>query len=382
MGANAIATNTNAYKDASSVVREEVIYYNNYIEESRVMDFSIIEGEKVRDDSIVDSEFQVNKIILRNINRAIYYSYTIFGDFSTQYGLSIDANDWEIIKSSVTENGIGYDDNISYFYTEYLLNSDAIFDVDIKTKEEAKQYVQEVYKKAFGENATKMFVFDLAQSDVPLLKSESAYYIYYYLYVAADEEINDVAKEFYYAFDTSYSSMLSSAENLMIRSEPYYSTHYMNYYNHNAILGRCTNIALIISIILGYCFAILAPKLIIKHERTIGRLIFKLGEISIENEPVKWNVTVINSIFECIGYLNIAFLIYMLEPFNASFNAMYMPFIGNVPLLVILAIILLLVIINGCVMLFTRNKVGINGLLAGSVLVDRTRLDEIENDED
>ena len=233
MGANAIATNTNAYKDASSVVREEVIYYNNYIEESRVMDFSIIEGEKVRDDSIVDSEFQVNKIILRNINRAIYYSYTIFGDFSTQYGLSIDANDWEIIKSSVTENGIGYDDNISYFYTEYLLNSDAIFDVDIKTKEEAKQYVQEVYKKAFGENATKMFVFDLAQSDVPLLKSESAYYIYYYLYVAADEEINDVAKEFYYAFDTSYSSMLSSAENLMIRSEPYYSTHYMNYYNHN-----------------------------------------------------------------------------------------------------------------------------------------------------
>ena len=382
LGSNAIATNTNAYKNASSIVNDEIRYYNNYIEESRVMDFTIVNGEKTRDDLIIDSDFKVNKMILKNINRAIYYSYTVYGDFSKQYGISISDSDWDIIKSSITDRGYGYDDNISYFYTEYLINSESTFNVSFKDSIEAKKYVQDLYRKAFGENATKMFVFDLEQCDVPLLKSESAYYIYYYLYIGTDQSINEVAKEYYYAFDSSYSAMLSESEGLMIRSEPYYATHYMNYYNNNAVLGRCTNIALIISIVIGYCFTILAPKLIIKHERTIGRLIFKLGEISDDNEPITWKVTVINSIFECIGYMTIMFIMYMLKPFNGVFSAMYMPFIGEIPLLIILAVILLLVLVNGCVMLFTHNKVGINGLIAKSTLVDRNRLDEFESDED
>ena len=72
----------------------------------------------------------------------------------------------------------------------------------------------------------------------------------------------------------------------------------------------------------------------------------------------------------------------MLKPFNASFSAMYMPFIGEVPLLVILFIVLIYMAINGCVMLFTRNKVGIDGLIGKYVLVDRNYLDELNFDED
>ena len=78
----------------------------------------------------------------------------------------------------------------------------------------------------------------------------------------------------------------------------------------------------------------------------------------------------------------IIFLLYMLKPFNGSFSSMYMPFIGETSLLVILAIILFIVIVNGCFMLFTRNRVGINGLIGESILVDRHHLDEIENEEE
>ena len=67
----------------------------------------------------------------------------------------------------------------------------------------------------------------------------------------------------------------------------------------------------------------------------------------------------------------------MLEPFNGSFSAMYMPFIGEVQLMVILIVILVIVLINGTVMLFTRNKVGLDGILTKSILVDRHYLDEL-----
>ena len=49
---------------------------------------------------------------------------------------------------------------------------------------------------------------------------------------------------------------------------------------------------------------------------------------------------------------------------------------------VILFIVLIYMAINGCVMLFTRNKVGIDGLIGKYVLVDRNYLDELNFDED
>lgn len=380
--ANLIVSNTSVYKNAENIVREEVAYFNDYLSESRAMEFEIINGEKVRKDQIIDEGTGISKIVLENINRAIYYSYELFGDFESQFGLSIDQDDLELIKTSVSDNGYEVDNNISYFYCHYLLNSEDSFSVSFASKTEAQLYVQEEYKDAFSENANDMFVFDLNQSPVPVLKTKAAYYLYYYIYIGSDSEINGEAEQYYYAFDTAYSGMLSTASKLMITSEPYYSTHYKNYSTNDAIVGGLTNVALIISIFLGYTVGILLPKLIFKHERTFGRLLFKLGGISLENEPVSWKVTLIKSLLGCIGYLSISFLIYMFPPFNGSFRAMAMPFIGEVPYMIILIVILVVAIINSCIMLFTQNKVGVEGLITGSILVDRTRLDEFEVEEE
>ena len=101
----------------------------------------------------------------------------------------------------------------------------------------------------------------MEQSVVPILKTEAAFYLYYFVYVSEDADITEEAEDYYFLFDTSYSSMLSKAEKIMIQAEPYYSTHYSVYYENNAVLGRCVNIALIISVILGYIITIIIPKL-------------------------------------------------------------------------------------------------------------------------
>ncbi len=378
LASNAIAINTNIYKTASIEVKEEIAYYNNYVAESRVMEFDVIDGEVVRKDQLyVDG---ISKIVLENINRAIYHSYTIFGDFSNQFGISISDENMELIKSSVSDKGQIYDDNISYFYTSYLLNNENEFEVSFTSLDDAIDYLQQTYKNSFGEDANTLLVFDKEKSAVPILKQEAASYLYYFVYVAEDKEVNEIAKEYYYAFETSYSGMLKQAENIMVKSEPYYSTHYMNYFNNNAILGRSVNIALIIAIIIGYLIGILLPKLILKHGRTLGRFVFKLGEISFYNEEIGYKEIIIKTIFGCFGYLSVIFLIYMFAPFNGIFDAMFMPFIGETPLVIILLIIFALVIINGIFMLFTKNKIGYDGLITKTILVDRKHLDEFEED--
>lgn len=103
----------------------------------------------------------------------------------------------------------------------------------------------------------------------------------------------------------------------------------------------------------------------------------KLGEISDDNQPISWKVILIKSIFGIFGYLPVIFLLYMFSPFNGVFNAMMYPFIGNISLLVILIIIFIIEVVNGIFILFTPNKVGLDGLITKSILVDRTRLDEL-----
>ena len=379
---NLIAVNTNAYKEAEIIVKEEIDYYNDFVEKSRAVEFEIVDGEKTRKDLIVENDTGFTKIVLENVNRALFYSYKQYGDFCVQFGEKINQEYLDIIKLSISDNGLEYDDNISYFYTNYILNSDNTFNVSFDSLLEAKQHVQSVYKDAFGSDADKFFTFNIEENGVPILKSEAAYYIYYFIYIAADEDITKIGEDYSFTFYTSYSSMLSKAENIIIQSEPYYSTHYMNYYDYNAVLGRCVNVALIISIFIAYILVILVPKIILGHGRTIGRYLLKQGEISVYNEPISIVSVIIKSIFGIIGYLGIIPILYMFAPFYGSFTTLYMPFVGDIPLLYVVIVIILLVLINGCVMLFTKDKVGVDSLLTRTVLVDRHYIDELLFDEE
>lgn len=374
---NLINTNTNSYKNADSIIKEEIDYYNNFVEQSRAVEFEIINNEKVRKDLIKEDTSGFSKIVLENVNRALYYSYLEYGDFCNQFGFEINEKNMNIIKASISNKGYDIDDNISYFYTNYVYNSNEQLGVSFESILDAKKYVQQIYKESFSNNAEIMFEFNNVDYSVPLLKSEVAYYIYYYIYVFEDEEITKKGQDYSFIYFNAYSSMLSAAEKIVIQSEPYYSTHYVKYYENKAIVARNTIITLIISIVISYLLVVMIPKLLLKHGRTIGRYVFKLGEISYENEVVSTLSIIINTIFGSFGYLAVMPILFMFHPFNGSFNAMYLPFIGNIPFLIIMIIIIGLVLINSCCILFTKNKVGINGLVTNSILVDRKFQDEL-----
>lgn len=375
LGANSIAKTTDYYKNSNLIVDEEISYYNSYVAESRAVEFETINGELSRTDEIY-SEDGISKIVLENINRAIYYSYVKFGDFTDEYGLSISQENLDLIKYSISDNGLEYDDNISYFYATYILNSTNQFEVSFNSKVEALEYVSDIYRQAFGDKAEEMFVFPV-DGGTPILRKSAAYYLYYFVYVAEDKKTTEKSEDYFYLFDTSYSNMLSVAEGLVVRSEPYYSTHYKRYFENNSNIGRITNIALILSIALAYIIVIIVPKLIFKFDRTLGRLILKLGVLTTDDQKVPVYKNIIKYVCDFIGYLSIIFIIYMLPPFYASFSSLYMPFIGNLQLMVILLVIVLLVIINETISLFNTNKVSIVELLLKTVLKDRNYKDDL-----
>ena len=77
------------------------------------------------------------------------------------YG-KISEENMELIKLSVSDKGHAYDDNVSYFYNEFIYNSQDNYGVKFYSEKEAHEYVQNVYKDAFGsQNSNKFFVFDL-----------------------------------------------------------------------------------------------------------------------------------------------------------------------------------------------------------------------------
>jgi len=376
LGANSIAMNSSAYKTAQEISTTEVEYYKDYISESRAMEYEIIDGERIRKDKLTDKHTGSSKFILENINRAIYYSIEYYGDFSKEYDLEISEENMELIKKSITPNGHAYDDTISFFYTNYILNSEYDFSVQFSSLEEAQEYVFDTYKRTFGEDAASMFLLDREKTPVPVMKTRTAYYLYYFLYVAEDSKIVETSEQYYMTFSNGYTNMQNNAEDIMVKGEPYYTDHYTVYYENNTIMSRYINIALIISIFIGYFLGVVIPKIIFKHGRSLCHMVFKLGEIDVDNQPVGVKSLIIKSIIGCFGYLSISFILYLFKPFSASFGVMMYPFIGNISLVVIIFIITFISLVNGCVMLFTSNHVGFGGLLSKTILVDRKYIDE------
>ena len=168
----------------------------------------------------------------------------------------------------------------------------------------------------------------------------------------------------------------------MIRSEPYYSTHYKDYYNALSVQARITNIALIISIFVAYVIGVFIPKLLFKDERTIGRVLMKLGAINEEREPVSLVSVIVRSILEAIGYTFVAFIIYMFPPFNGSFNAMLTPFVGELSLTMLLLLIALISIIINVFMLFTHYGQNLINMIFRDRVVDLRLIDYGDRDEE
>ncbi len=353
-----IVQNTSAYKAAEDTVNNEIAYYERLTEDTHIVEY--VDGVRVTSDVIV----------LKNVSRAICLSYEVFGN-NQQPDFTFDSTH-DVMKNGVhsVEN-----DNIAYFYTQYLKSNP---DVDI----EASGDLFEIYKGAFGDDATFMFTFNAELSEMPVLNTQVAYYLFYYLFINSSDSIGQTGATYYRSYFNAYSNMLEEAEMLVLKSEPYFSTHYKDYKESYCSEARYTNITLIVSIFIACFIVLLVPKYLFKDEKTIGYKLFGLGVIRIDGEANAPYVPLIKTVISCIGFIPVAFILYLFPPFNGGYEAMFVP--ASTDFSISLAIVILAVIILGGIInafsLFTNRRQNLINLIFNDIVVDVHYVDEGEHD--
>lgn len=178
--------------------------------------------------------------------------------------------------------------------------------------------------------------------------------------------------------------MLNDAESLLVRSEPYYTTHYLSYRSAFNKQGRYVNYTLLASMVVGYLIAILLPKLLLKDERTLGRWIMKLGVIIPGHEHVPWYIALMHSILGIFGFMSTMLFMYLLPPFNGIYDFIFIPLFANATITtmaLILVIIAIVSAINYVSTLFMHFKTSIVDLIGHSYVVDLKHIDEGDFDD-
>ena len=362
LGGKAIVTSTNEFTTNETNVKKEVKYYNNFIEKTYLVEFANKENSE---------RVSTEKMIYKNVCRAIYYSYNLI----VENKFNID--------SKVTEYGTSIDgDNIYLFYTDYVVNNNEnnqILDFKGKTSQE---YVIDFYKTYFGESSYYQ-MFDSQSKDIPTLNTNVAKALHDYLFDVGETAQKELGQTYYSNFVSSYSTMLDVSENIMLKSEPYYTDHYLSYVESITIQTGLINITLIICIMMATLLGVVLPKILFKDEVTIGRKITSLGVIQLNGEKSKPISLIIKSILSLFGFLISSIMIYILPPFYLNYDLMMMPFAKNTSFSfgLILIIIALIGIINAIPILFTHYKTSFLDMLFKTKVVDLTYLDEGDIDE-
>lgn len=353
-----ITKNSSDYKEAQSTITEEIAYYEELTKDTHIVEY--VDGKRVSTDVIV----------LKNLYRAICLSYKLYGN-DQQPDFVFDENHDVMINGTHSAES----DNVAYFYTRYLKNNPSI-EVD------ANVDVFEIYRRAFGDDATFLFSFNREDSEIPVLTTSAAYYLFHYFFINESDSIGQTGATYYNSYYTGYSNMLEEAEMLILQSEPYYSTHYADYKAAYSAEARYTNITLVVSIMLATLVVLLVPKYLFKDEKTIGYKLFGLGVIKTDGEPNKWYVPLIKTLIDCVGFIPIAFILYLFPPFNGGYEAMFMPVAldSGISFALVILIILAVGAIINAFGLFTYKRQTLINLIFNDVVVDVHYLDEGENE--
>lgn len=349
-----ITKNSAAYIAAESTIEDEIEYYETLTEKTHIVEY--VDGERVSTDVIV----------LKNLYRAICLSYQVFGNNQQPDFVFDSSHDVMINGIHSVEN-----DNVAYFYTHYLAENSDMGDGVNKD-------LFEIYKKSFGDDAAFMFSFNKELSEMPVLNTQVAYYLFHYLFVDSSDSIGQTGATYYRSYYQAYSNMLEDAEMLIIDSEPYNSTHYLSYKTAYCSQARYTNITLVISILLSSLTVLLTSKYLFKDGRTVGYRLFGLGVVRTDGEMDAWYMTLIKTVIDSVGIIPIAFILYMFPPFNGGYEAMFMPINPDSKLSLAIVVLALAIIggINNAFGLFTPKKQSLINMIFGDVIVDVNCPDE------
>lgn len=354
-----ITKNTAGYIDAENSISDEIVYYESLTEETHIVEY--VDGKRVATDVVV----------LKNLYRAICLSYEVFGNDQQSDFIFDSSHDVMINGTHSVES-----DNVAYFYLRYLADNPSI-DVGVEDDLFA------IYKRAFGNDASFMFSFNKDISEIPVLNTQVAYYLFHYLFIDESDSIGQTGKTYFDSYYKGYAFMLEEAEGLILQSEPYYSDHYVNYKEAYSAQARYTNITLIISIFISCLVLLLIPRYLFKNERTVGYRLLGLGVVRADGEANEWYVPLIKTVIDCIGFIPVAFILYLFPPFRGGYEAMFMPVVPDSKLSFALVILIILAIagINNAFGLFTHKRQNLLNLIFGDIVVDVHFVDEDERDE-
>lgn len=378
LGYEVIKSN-NSYVNAGNIVDQEIEYYNDFVEDTRIVEF--VDGERV--------DNQVT--ILKNACRAIYHAYqnTSSPDFvipdSELHGSIINADGTETITVSSYGEASLESDDVAYFYTKYVVeNSDK--QIVNYYNSTPLEYLYSIYNKYF--DGYGIYANNNDGVSIPCLTPEAASKMYIYLFnqemQVNNNDLWQECKDTFYNFMTGYKGMLDESENLLVRSEPYYSTHYVVYRKYYEMQGQYVNYGLLCSFSISYLLVMLLPKLLLRDGRTLGRLVMSLGVISNTSENIPWYATVIQSTLGVIGFMSTMLLIYLFKPFNGVYDFMMMPLLPSLSWFTMGSLFLIIVIAAITIYistLFMHYKTSLVDLLTRCNVVDLKHIDEGDYDD-
>jgi uncharacterized RDD family membrane protein YckC len=366
LGGKEVAMNSKEYTENGAKVTEEVKYYATYSSESHAVEYLDLSADK-------PVRRETDALVLENVMRAIDHSYQVFGN--AQEPLFV--NDTSTVAHDFTHYGEASQqtDNVSYFYTQYLPLHNEGSKMVFLSGETYQEYLFGVYSDAFGTSSAN-FTYDATVSDIPVLKTESAYALYHYLVSSVSDTVFESGKSLYSVYYNAYETMLSDAESLLIRTEPYYTQHYLVYRNALYAQSHPLTYALIVSILLAYLVIVFLPKCLFGYGRSLGRLILGLGVITKDRHQPPFYWILLRSVCGAFGYLTVSILLYLLPPYSGVYDTMMMPLFGeNFSYLLLLVLIAVLAIANGLPTLFTHYRQSLLDLLSKEAVVDKRNLE-------
>ena len=370
LGCFQVVKQNKSYQQAQQKIKDEITYYNELFSDSKLIEF-IDEEKTVRKDEEV--------LVIENVCRAIVHAYKNSSD------PDFDIPEDELLGKEKTVSYYGEasleTDVISYFYTKYVVNHPEMQIVNFHSQTPL-EYLYDTYDYQF--NGKEIFVRTNDGVTVPTLTSQAANKMYHYLFVDSQDEIGKSGKDVYFSFYTGYTNMLSNAESLLVRSEPYFSTHYQDYRAAFNQQGRIVNWTLLGCMVVGYLLGILLPKLLLKDERTIGRLIMKLGVMTREQDKLPWYTILLHSVLGVFGFTSTMLFMYLLPPFNGIYDFIFMPLFHH-SLVITMALLFVIVILLTAIIyvstLFMHFKTSLVDLLSRSYVVDLKHIDEGDFDD-
>lgn len=370
LGCFQVVKQNKSYQQAQQKIKDEITYYNELFSDSKLIEF-IDEEKTVRKDEEV--------LVIENVCRAIVHAYK--NSSNPDFVIPED----ELLGKEKTVSYYGEasleTDVISYFYTKYVVNHPEMQIVNFHSQTPL-EYLYDTYDYQF--NGKEIFVRTNDGVTVPTLTSQAANKMYHYLFVDSQDEIGKSGKDVYFSFYTGYTNMLSNAESLLVRSEPYFSTHYQDYRAAFNQQGRIVNWTLLGCMVVGYLLGILLPKLLLKDERTIGRLIMKLGVMTREQDKLPWYTILLHSVLGVFGFTSTMLFMYLLPPFNGIYDFIFMPLFHH-SLVITMALLFVIVILLTAIIyvstLFMHFKTSLVDLLSRSYVVDLKHIDEGDFDD-